>query len=343
MKIKGLTIILTLVACLVAVSVCPAAQKGSDGSLILKFGTGVPAGSMSATQVEKFGALVTEKTGGKIKFKYFHDSQLGQEPQLAEAAGLGTIDVVMTDAAYVANLNPAFGVLDYMYVYRDLDGYRNVLASGIFDELSAEVARRSGIIPLAPFVLGPRHLITMGKMIKQPVDAQGLLLRSSPSELSQYFTLTLGGSPTPIPWPETYMAMKQGMVVGAECSIECIWYGKWHEVCDTLILTGHVFTNEVVSISKMTWQRLTADQQAAVKEAAMEVAAWKVDQVDPSTRSFFKKMMAANAKLQVVELTPEQKLAFKERAIGYTKEFRKKHAKYNWGGFYDRVVKLGWE
>lgn len=320
-----------------------AAQKASDGTIVMKFGTGVPAGSMSAKQVEKFGGLVTEKTGGKVKFQYFHDSQLGQEGPLVEAAGLGTVDVVMSDAAYVANLNPAFGVLDFMYVYKDLNGYRNVLKSGIFDELAEAVAKDSGIIPLAPFLLGPRHLITVDKVVKKPEDAKGLLLRSSPSELSQYFTRTLGGTPTPIPWPETYMALKQGMVVGAECSIECIWYGKWHEVCNYLILTGHVYTNEVVSISKTAWKMLSDDQRKIFKQAAMEVAEWKVDQVAPSTKAFFKKMMDANPKLKVIELSAAEKKPFKERAARFAEDFKKKNAKYNWGAYYDRVVKLGWE
>jgi len=340
-------ILMILVACAMTFSLlyCPAlaAKKSGDGTIEMKVGTGIPAGSMSAQQIEKFGKLVTDRTGGKIKFTFFHDSRLGQEGPLVEAAGLGTVDVVMSDAAYIANINPAFGVLDFMYVYKDINGYRKVLKSGIFDELSADVAKTSGIIPLAPFILGPRHLMTVNKIVKRPEDAKGLLLRSSPSELSQYFTRTLGGTPTPIPWPETYVALKQGMVVGAECSIECIWYGNWHEVCNYLILTGHVYTNEVVSISKMAWKLLTPDQQKIVKAAAMEVAEWKIDQVAPSTKSFFEKMMAANPKLEIIELTVEEKNSFKKRAAKFAEDFKTKYAKSNWGAYYDRIVKLGWE
>ncbi len=345
-RFLGILGLLTIVALTVVIAlpgISLAAKKSGDGTIKMKVGTGVPGSSMSAHQIEKFCKLVTDRTDGKVKFDFFHDSMLGQEGPLVEAAGLGTVDVVMSDAAYIANINPAFGVLDFMYVYRDLKGYKKVLDSNIFDELSTDVAKVSGIIPLAPFILGPRHLMTVNKIVKNPEDAKGLLFRSQPSELSQYFTKTLGGTPTPIPWPETYVALKQGMAVGAECSIECIWYGNWHEVCNYLILTGHVYTNEIVSMSKLAWKLLTPDQQKIVKAAAMEVAVWKIDQVEPSTKSFFKKMMAANPKLEVIELTDKEKNVFKERAAKFAKDFKAKNAKYNWGTYYDRVVKLGWE
>ncbi len=345
-KKKVIRILISIVA-LTVIATVPgislAAKKSGDGTIEMKVGTGVPGSSMSAKQIEKFCNLVTDRTEGKVRFKFFHDSMLGQEGPLVEAAGMGVVDVVMSDAAYIANLNPAFGVLDFMYVYRDLNGYKNVLKSGIFNELSVDVAKVSGIIPLAPFILGPRHLMTVNKIVKTPEDAKGLLFRSQPSELSQYFTKTLGGTPTPIPWPETYVALKQGMAVGAECSIECIWYGNWHEVCNYLILTGHVLTNEIVSISKMAWKLLTPDQQKIVRAAAMEVAVWKIDQVEPSTKSFFKKMMTANPKLEVIELTDKEKSVFKARAAKFAESFKTKNAKYNWADYYDRVVKLGWE
>ncbi len=340
--------ILVLVAvCLLGIvftmNATSAATKTPDGTIEMKLGHGAPAGTFTDQQMVKWKELVEKKTGGKVKIALFPDSQLGSEDAMVQACNLGTIDLVLTDAAYVANFNPAFGVLDFMYMYKDLEGYKRVLKSPIFDELSVEISKASGVIPLAPFLLGPRHLVTVNKLVKGVEDARGLLLRSSPSELSQYFGKTLGGTPTPVPWPETYMALKQGIVQGAECSLECIAAGKWHEVCNYLTLTGHVYTNEVLSISKKTWAMLSPEQQKIFKEGAKEIALWKVGQMSSITKQSLDQLKKENPKLQVIELTPAAMAAYKAKAAEFAKDFKKKYEKNKWGAYYDKVVKLGWQ
>lgn len=339
-------ILVSVVVCLFGIAftmnIASAATKKPDGTIEMKLGHGAPAGTYTDQQTVRFRDLIAKKTGDKAKISIFPDSQLGSEDAMVQAVNLGTLDMSLTDAAYIANLNPAIGVLDFMYMYKDLEGYTRVLQSKIFDELSDLVAKKSGVIPLAPFLLGPRHLITVDKPVRSFADAKGLMLRSSPSELSQYFSKTLGGTPTPVPWPETYMALKQGVVKGAECSLEGIAAGKWHEVCNYLTLTGHVYTNEVLSISKQSWRMLSKEQQKIFKETAKEVALWKVEQMPAITKESLDKLKKENPKLQIIELPADALTTYKAQATEFAKHFRKKYEKENWGQYYDRVVNLGW-
>lgn len=342
MKKIIISILINLLAILFITNIVSAVTKRPDGTIEMKLGHGAPAGTYTDQQVVKFKDIIDKKTNGKIKIIIFPDSQLGSEEAMVQALNLGTLDMALTDAAYIANISPVLGVIDFMYMYKDFEGYKRFLKSKIFDELSNIVADKSGVFPLAPFILGPRHLITVNKPVHNFNDAKGLMLRSSPSELSQYFIKTLGGTPTPIPWPEVYMALKQGVVQGAEGTFEVIAAGKWHEVCNYLTLTGHVYTNEVLSISKRSLKELSKEDQKILKETSEEVAFWKIEQMPIITRDSLNKLKRENQKLQIIEPLPDALATYKAKAAEFAKDYKKRYEKEKWGKYYDRIVKLGW-
>ncbi|MGR3806312.1 TRAP-type C4-dicarboxylate transport system, substrate-binding protein [Pasteurella testudinis DSM 23072] len=88
---------------------------------------------------------------------------------------------------------------------------------------------------------GWRNIATTKKVIHSPEDVKGLKLRTVPAAIQQKLVTALGGSPTPIAWPEVYTALSTGMVDGTKNGIVDIVQMKFHESLKNIILDGHAY------------------------------------------------------------------------------------------------------
>jgi TRAP-type C4-dicarboxylate transport system substrate-binding protein len=89
-----------------------------------------------------------------------------------------------------------------------------------------------------------------------------------------YMTLvrSLGGAPTPIPWPETYTALQQKVVDGQENPVSAIKFAKLYEVQKYMTMDGHTFGVSFMLINEKFFQSLPKEYQAIVKRAALTSA-----------------------------------------------------------------------
>jgi TRAP-type C4-dicarboxylate transport system substrate-binding protein len=83
---------------------------------------------------------------------------------------------------------------------------------------------------------------------------------------------SMGGAPTPIPWPETYTALQQKVVDGQENPISSIKFAKLYEVQKYMIMDGHTFGVSFMLINDKFFQSLPKEYQAIVKNAALTSA-----------------------------------------------------------------------
>jgi TRAP-type C4-dicarboxylate transport system substrate-binding protein len=80
-----------------------------------------------------------------------------------------------------------------------------------------------------------------------------------------------------MPFGELYGALQQGVVDGQENPLENIYNGKLYEVQKYVIETRHIYNFGYVLISEKTWQKLSADDQKALKEAVKFGSFWQID------------------------------------------------------------------
>lgn len=72
---------------------------------------------------ERFGELLSEKTGGKYDVRVFPNAQLsgGDQMRQAEMVGRGALDLVVTSAINVTPLVPEMAVFSLPYLYAGYD------------------------------------------------------------------------------------------------------------------------------------------------------------------------------------------------------------------------------
>jgi TRAP-type transport system periplasmic protein len=313
-----------------------AVEQGPGGTIIMKLAHSSPTGNPTDIAAKKWVEIIGKKTGGKVDIKIFPNEQLGSEKACLEGTVLGTVDVALSDAAYVADLHPIAGVMDFPYTFRDWNHYAAYLKGPIFPELAAAIEKEVAIKVLAPWIYG-RRLLASKKLVRSPADAKSLKIRTPPSELAQENARVLGGIPVTIAFGETYMGLKQGLAEAAENPSTSIYDMKWYEVTKYLVVTHHVWNNEILTISKKAWEALGPEHQKAVREATAEAAEYRMEiqkQLENSRQEDLKK-------LGMEIITPASLDPYYKLAADIKKKYEAKYAKYQWAEWHNRVINSG--
>ncbi|HKJ94878.1 MAG TPA: TRAP transporter substrate-binding protein [Gammaproteobacteria bacterium] len=221
-------------------------------------------------------------TNGRIKMDVFAGGQLGDERSTIEQVQLGVIDVVRTSTSPVGEFYAPMGVYSLPYIFRDAAHMWKVVQGPIGREL-LDGLQQANLVGLAYYDSGSRNFYTTKAAgpIKSVADLKGMRIRTQQSEVVLDMMKALGAEPVPMAFGEVYSALQTGVIDGAENNFPS--YGpqgvRHYEVAPYFTLDGHARVPEVVMISKSTWDKLSATDQALVREAALasvpvEMALW---------------------------------------------------------------------
>ena len=99
-------------------------------------------------------------------------------------------------------------------------------------------------------------------------DLKGLKFRVMQSDIFVDMVNALGGNATPMPYGEVYSSIQTGVIDGAENNWPSYESSGHFEVAGYYTLDQHLMVPEVLVMSKTAWDKLSAEDQAAVMEAA---------------------------------------------------------------------------
>lgn len=222
---------------------------------------------------DHFAKLVKERSNGEIEIQVFPSSQLGNQRDLVEGLVFGTVDMTLTGTAVLGNFVPEVAVFDLPFIFRDIPhAYKALDTVGM--EL-CKLGEKQGMITLAIWENGVRHMTNNRQPIRTPEDMKGLKVRVMEQPVYIEMMKTLGASPTPMAMSELYTALQKGVVDGQENPLAQIATKRFDEVQKYISLTGHTYAPEVVLISAIAWNKLTPEQQAMMRKAAEDTREWQ--------------------------------------------------------------------
>jgi TRAP-type C4-dicarboxylate transport system substrate-binding protein len=125
----------------------------------------------------------------------------------------------------------------------------------------------------AVWARGPYRVLASKKPIYNADDVKGLKLRLYESETAKkVWGQALGANITVIPWGETYLALKQGMVEAVTSPLDSLYDIKFTEVCKYVTEIKEFYQNQTVTINTKKWQSFSPAIQKALADAATETA-----------------------------------------------------------------------
>lgn len=252
---------------------------------------------------------IKKRTNGKFDIQVFPASQLGNEKELNEGLGLGTIDIVYVGVNFAASTYKPLGISGAPYMLRDLDHWKAYRDSKLFADLvkGYDDKTRHKIVALTYY--GQRH-VTANRPIKKPEDMKGMRLRVPPAPLFLMFTKSVGANATPMAFSDVYNALKQSLVDSQENPLPTIMAKKFYEVQSHIVLTGHITESMVTVIGGHLWNKLTQDEREIFADTLKEAAAKATEAIEASERI----LAAEFKKLGNAVIEPDRE-AFRKAAL----------------------------
>ena len=268
----------------------------------------------------KMGACTLEKSGGKMKIQPFWDGALGSDLTSTQSVRSGTIDMVLTSTAPVVSIVPALGVFDLPFLFNTSAEADQVLDGKAGEWFSAKLPA-AGLINLTWWENGFRHATNSKRAITRLEDFDGVKMRVMQNNIYLDTFKTLGTNAVPMAFTEVYSALETKTVDGQENPFTNIENMKFYEVQKYLTLTRHAYSPTLVLFSKKIWDGLSPQEQAVLKDCAIE---GRAEQRRANRAQEAKSVDNLRAKgMAVNEIAPAEMARIREK----TKVIYERHAK----------------
>lgn len=252
---------------------------------------------------------IKKQTGGKYEIQVFPASQLGNENQINEALGLGTVDLIYTGVAFAGSIHKPISITNAPFILRDFDHWKAYRDGQLFRDIAKGYESKTGHKVVALNYYGQRHL-TANREIKSPDDMKGMKLRVPPAPLFLMFTKSVGANATPIAFAEVYLALQNNTVDGQENPLPTILAKKFYEVQTHIMLSGHITESLITIIGGHVMGKLDDGEKKIFNDVLIEAAAKVTDQIRESEQKLAEEFRKLGK--TVVEVDRE---AFRKAAI----------------------------
>jgi len=267
----------------------------------------------------KFKEIVEAKSKGELKVKVYPAAQLGNVDSQLAAVKIGDVQAAFSTYPKMGDMVKDFTIITAGYVFRNFEHQRSVLELSLGKSWEKVLIKRGGLRILSSIYYGVRQLTTTKKPVYSPKDLKGLKIRSVPNPMSQAVITGMGATPTPVPFPELFNALRQGVVDGQENPLSVIWSKKVYEVQKYLMLTGHQVITLPLIMNSEFFESLSPNLQKIVLEAAKEACDYgskiAVDVENSQLESLKKKGMTVISEKEGLDLK-----AFRESVIKVVRE-----------------------
>lgn len=258
---KTLTgMLLATAAMAMAASACETTLKSSDTH---------PDGYPTVEAVKAMGKMLEERTGGRLCIEIYHSAQLGQEKDTIEQTQFGAIDLNRVSLGPFNNIIEETQIPSLPYIFRSVDHMHKVMDGPIGQEILDAFAAHD-LIGLGFYDGGSRSFYNKEKPIKSMEDMKGMKFRVMQSDMFVDMVSALGANATPLPYGEVYSSIQTGVIDGAENNWSSYDTSGHYEVAKYYTLDEHLIVPEVLVMSKKSWDKLSPEDQEAVRAAAKD-------------------------------------------------------------------------
>lgn len=279
-----------------------AAMLASAQTMVLKAHDTHPAGYPTVVAVESMGKKLEAATTGRIKVQMFPGAVLGQEKEAVEQVQIGAIQLARISLGVVGPVAPDVDVFNMPFVFRDINHMRAVIDGPIGAELLDKVSNSPArLIALGWMDGGARSLYTK-KMVKTPADLKGVKVRMMGNPLFVDTMNAMGGNGISMAYGEVFSALQTGVIDGAENNPPSMFTSN-HYTTGTKFYaqTNHLIIPEILVMSKVAWDKLSADDKALMKKVAREAQMEQRSLWDKSVADYSGKLKAAGVEFVAVD------------------------------------------
>ena len=211
---------------------------------------------------QQFSEFVAEDDSMNLDVNIYASGVLGSEKEEIEMVQAGILDMAKVSSNTLGQFEDRYSIFAVPYLFVDQDHYYTAM------EKSQEVkdlfmsTEDQGYIAIGYYANGARNFyLKEDAVCDNPSVLKGKKIRSMPSSTSMEMIQAMGGSPVPMAGSETYTALQQGIVDGAENTELALTVDAHEDLVSSYTYTEHQYSPDIYIISTKKWNSLTKEQQ----------------------------------------------------------------------------------
>jgi len=246
-----------------------AASDAAGGTVVLKagFSTGEADPRVEATKL--FKEEVEKATDGRVTVEIHFDGELGSDSELISGVINGDVDITASSAGNFASYAPNVGISAFPFLFDNFEDAWSFVDGPTEKEAEEELSDYN-IKVLGHYDNGFRCVTTSDSVgpVNSVADMEGLVIRTPENQVVMQTMLLLGAQPKVLEFTKLYDALKNGEFDAQENPIPVIYNNNLFEVQKNLAITNHSYDVMLFVMRDDVWEKLSAEDQAAVEAAA---------------------------------------------------------------------------
>lgn len=277
----------------------------TQAQTVLKAGHISPKTSPEGVAVDRFAALVREKTGGAVSIEVFPSEQLGNAPAMIESTILGNQDIYVGGNVEFERFSPGLKALGLNYAVPSQEQFRRILKSPLWKEIFIDPLDRIGLAVIASdWERGPFRVLVSTKPVRNFDDLKGLKLRIAPIDTWRRSWTALGTQVVVLPWTDVYLGLQQGMIEAVTAPADLVASMRFTEVAKYIARTDEYWGVLTVTMNKRRLAGLSPAHQKAVAEAAEQAGKEYMAAARTNIERDFARMQSQGVQYTVLDLKP---------------------------------------
>jgi tripartite ATP-independent transporter DctP family solute receptor len=230
-----------------------------------------PLGYPTVEAIVRMGKKLEAQTNGRISIQMYPQMQLGGEKEMIEQAQVGALQIARISVGALGPVIDELNVFNMPFIFRDEQHMRKVIDGPIGSELLEKISSNPNtrLIALGWMDAGTRNVYS-NKPVTKPADLKGMKVRMMGNPIFVETMNAMGGNGVAMGFNELYSAMQTGVVDGAENNEPTVLAQNHYQVAKVYSLTGHLIIPEMFVFSKVSWDKLSKDDQALIKKLSRE-------------------------------------------------------------------------
>ena len=245
--------------------------------MTLNFACSTTDTSTWALAGQKFGELMNQATGGKVKVNVYASDQLtnGNQSEGIQALMDGDpVQISMHSNLIYSAFDARFNVVSLPFIYDSVED-ADAKFDGKAGDMMKEILGEYGLHCMGIAENGFRQLTNNVKEISSVEDMKNLKIRVAGSNLLMECYKLWGADATNMNWSETYTALQQNTVEGQENPLPAIDSASVQEVQDYCAMWNAIYDCLFFCINQELYDSFTAEQQAVIDEAGQKAVEYQ--------------------------------------------------------------------
>lgn len=292
---------LAMLGTITLMSAAMAFTASADDAIVVKYNVTYPATGTQADGALALGELIEECSDGRMKMEFYPSSQLGDKASTFEGLQMGSIEMTECAATDLSAFNDMWSVFSLPYLWESGSQAVNTVMDDSVKEILEADAEANGFKIIAWTDIGSRSVLNTKKTVNTVEDLKGLKLRCMEDAVLAASVNAMGAIGTPLASSEIYTALQQGTIDGLDHTPSVIAANSWYELCKYFSLTEHFTIPDPVFVSKVWFDGLSEENQAAIVEAGEKFSDKWNNEIWPEATEEGLKIMEENG-VEIVEV-----------------------------------------